>query len=62
MPAAKRHGTVVSFDLSYRPSLRRDIGGQSRARMVNRRLAALVDVMLGNEEDLTVCLGIEPGG
>jgi 2-dehydro-3-deoxygluconokinase len=54
---------VVSFDLNYRPSLWRDFGGQSRAREVNRRLASLVDVMLGNEEDFTACLGIAvPGG
>ena len=62
MQAAKRHGTVVSFDLNYRPSLWRDFGGQSRARDVNRRLAALVDVMLGNEEDFTACLGIDVPG
>ena len=63
MEAARRHGTVVSFDLNYRPSLWKDFGGQNRAREVNRRLASLVDVMLGNEEDFTACLGIEvPGG
>ena len=63
MQAARRHGTVVSFDLNYRPSLWKDFGGQNRAREVNRRLASLVDVMLGNEEDFTACLGIEvPGG
>lgn len=63
MQAARRHGTVVSFDLNYRPSLWKDFGGQRRAREVNRRLASLVDVMLGNEEDFTACLGIEvPGG
>ena len=63
MQAARRHGTVVSFDLNYRPSLWKDFGGQARAREVNRSLAPLVDVMLGNEEDFTVCLGIEvPGG
>jgi 2-dehydro-3-deoxygluconokinase len=63
MQAARRHGTVVSFDLNYRPSLWKDFGGQARAREVNRSLAPLVDVMLGNEEDFTACLGIEvPGG
>ncbi len=63
MQAARRYGTVVSFDLNYRPSLWKDFGGQSRAREVNRRLASLVDVMLGNEEDFTACLGIDvPGG
>jgi 2-dehydro-3-deoxygluconokinase len=63
MHAARNHGTVVSFDLNYRPSLWKDFGGQSRAREVNRSLAPLVDVMLGNEEDFTACLGVEvPGG
>ena len=60
--AAKRHGTRVSYDLNYRPSLWKAIGGQPRAREVNRRLAPLVDVMLGNEEDFTACLGFEVPG
>ncbi len=62
MQAARRHGTIVSFDLNYRPSLWRSIGGQERAREVNRRLAPLVDVMIGNEEDFTACLGFEVEG
>ncbi|MEU9826348.1 sugar kinase [Micromonospora chersina] len=57
MAAARRHGTVVSYDLNYRPSLWRGFGGPERAREVNRRLAAMVDVMIGNEEDFTACLG-----
>jgi 2-dehydro-3-deoxygluconokinase len=57
MTAARRHGTVVSYDLNYRPSLWRAIGGKPRAQQVNRRLAALVDVMIGNEEDFTASLG-----
>jgi len=57
MVAAKRHGTVVSYDLNYRPSLWKAIGGQARAQEVNRRLARYVDVMIGNEEDFTACLG-----
>ncbi len=57
LTVAKKHGTMVSYDLNYRPSLWRSIGGQDRAREVNRRLAPLVDVMLGNEEDFTACLG-----
>jgi 2-dehydro-3-deoxygluconokinase len=60
--AASRHGTVVSYDLNYRPSLWKGIGGMERAREVNRRLAARVDVMLGNEEDFTACLGLELEG
>jgi sugar/nucleoside kinase (ribokinase family) len=53
MEAAARHGTVISYDLNYRPSLWKSIGGQKRAQEVNRQLAPLVDVMLGNEEDFT---------
>ena len=59
MRAAKRHGVVVSYDLNYRESLWKGIGGQSRAQEVNRALAKYVDVMLGNEEDFTACLGFE---
>lgn len=62
MAAARRHGTVVSYDLNYRPSLWQAIGGQERAREVNKALAPLVDVMLGNEEDFTACLGFEVPG
>ena len=60
--AANRHGTVVSYDLNYRPSLWDGIGGVERARDVNRRLAQHVDVMLGNEEDFTACLGLKVEG
>jgi 2-dehydro-3-deoxygluconokinase len=59
MAAAKRHGTLVSYDLNYRPSLWKAIGGQARAQEVNRRLAPYVDVMIGNEEDFTASLGFE---
>jgi 2-dehydro-3-deoxygluconokinase len=57
MAAAHRHGTIVSYDLNYRPSLWKAVGGQSRAQEVNRRLARYVDVMIGNEEDFTASLG-----
>ena len=59
---ARKHGTVVSYDLNYRPSLWKGIGGKDKAREVNRRLASHVDVMLGNEEDFTACLGFEVEG
>jgi 2-dehydro-3-deoxygluconokinase len=59
MAAAKRHGTAVSYDLNYRPSLWKAIGGKERAQEVNRRLARYVDVMIGNEEDFTACLGFQ---
>ena len=62
MTAAKRHGTIVSYDLNYRASLWKSIGGQKRAREVNRELAPFVDVMLGNEEDFTAALGFEVPG
>jgi len=60
--AARRHGTVVSYDLNFRPSLWKSIGGQARAQEVNRRIAGSVDVMIGNEEDFTACLGLAVDG
>ena len=60
--AAKRHGTVVSYDLNFRPSLWQGNGGPARAQKVNRQLASFVDVMLGNEEDFTAALGFEVEG
>ena len=59
---AKKHGTVISYDLNYRESLWQGIGGSERAREVNRELASLIDVMLGNEEDFTAALGFEVEG
>jgi len=60
--AAKRHGTVVSYDLNYRPSLWKSIGGLAKAQEVNREIARHVDVMIGNEEDFTASLGFEVQG
>jgi 2-dehydro-3-deoxygluconokinase len=60
--AAKRHGTIVSYDLNYRPSLWKSIGGLDKARAVNREIARHVDVMIGNEEDFTASLGFEVAG
>ncbi|MDI6449329.1 sugar kinase [Anaerobaca lacustris] len=60
--AAKRHGTIVSYDLNFRNSLWKDIGGQAKAREVNRAIASHVDVMIGNEEDFTAALGFEVKG
>jgi len=62
MQAARRHGTVVSYDLNYRESLWKGTGGKKRAQEVNRRLAPYVDVMLGNEEDFSAALGFEVTG
>ena len=60
--AAKKHGTIVSYDLNYRPSLWKSIGGQKRAQEVNREIARHVDVMIGNEEDFTASLGFHVEG
>jgi len=62
MKAARKHGTIVSYDLNYRPSLWKSIGGKQRAQEVNRSLAPFVDVMLGNEEDFSAALGFEVSG
>lgn len=60
--AAKRHGTVVSYDLNYRASLWKDNGGKEKARQTNRQIAPYVDVMIGNEEDFSAALGFEVEG
>lgn len=59
---AKEYGTIVSYDLNYRPSLWKEFGGQKKAQDVNREIAKHVDVMIGNEEDFTACLGFEVEG
>ena len=60
--SAQKYGTVVSYDLNYRPSLWKSIGGIQKAQEVNRAIARNVDVMIGNEEDFTACLGFEVEG
>jgi 2-dehydro-3-deoxygluconokinase len=60
--AARRHGVIVSYDLNYRESLWKSIGGKKQAQAVNRRLAPFIDVMLGNEEDFSAALGYEISG
>jgi 2-dehydro-3-deoxygluconokinase len=62
MAAAKKHGTVISYDLNYRPSLWKAIGGKEKAQEVNKKIARFVDVMIGNEEDFTASLGFEVEG
>ena len=59
---AKKYGTIVSYDLNYRPSLWNDIGGKKKAQEVNKEIAKYIDVMIGNEEDFTACLGFEIEG
>jgi len=62
MAAAKKHGTMVSYDLNYRPSLWKSIGGPEKAKEVNRAIAPLIDVMIGNEEDFTAAFGFQVEG
>jgi len=59
---AKKYGTIVSYDLNYRPSMWSAIGGKAKAQEVNKEIAKYVDVMIGNEEDFTACLGLEIEG
>ena len=59
---ARKYGTIVSYDLNYRPSLWKSQGGKEAAQRVNREIARYVDVMIGNEEDFTACLGFEVEG
>lgn len=60
MQAAKAAGAVVSFDLNYRAKLWNIVGGPQRAVEVLGRILKHVDVLVGNEEDLQMGLGI-PG-
>ena len=60
--AARKHGTIVSYDLNYRPSLWQSIGGKAKAQEVNRALMPFVDVLIGNEEDFTAALGYSVPG
>jgi 2-dehydro-3-deoxygluconokinase len=60
--AAKKYGTVISYDLNYRPSLWKSIGGLEKAREVNPPSRPYIDVMIGNEEDFTASLGFEIEG
>jgi 2-dehydro-3-deoxygluconokinase len=59
MTAAKKHGTIISYDLNYRPSLWKSIGGESKAQEVNRKLMSHVDFVFGNEEDFDAALRIK---
>ncbi|AGC67821.1 PfkB domain protein [Thermoclostridium stercorarium subsp. stercorarium DSM 8532] len=59
---AKKYGTIVSYDLNYRPSLWKAIGGEKRAQEVNKEIAKYIDVMIGNEEDFTAALGFKVEG
>jgi 2-dehydro-3-deoxygluconokinase len=62
MDAARRHSTPVSYDLNYRDSLWKSIGGKAKAQEVNRELVRKVDLLLGNEEDFSAMLGVKIKG
>jgi len=62
MQTARANGTIISYDLNYRSSLWEAYGGSDRAIEVNRQIAPLVDVMIGNEEDFTKALGFTVEG
>ena len=62
LQCAKKHGTITSYDLNFRSSLWKAFGGQEACQKVNRDIAPLVDVMIGNEEDFTACLGLHVEG
>jgi 2-dehydro-3-deoxygluconokinase len=62
LQTARKYGTVTSYDLNYRSSLWKGIGGKEKAQEVNKEIVRYVDVMLGNEEDFTACLGFEVKG
>ena len=62
LQSAKQHGTITSYDLNFRPSLWADYGGKDNCQKINRSLAPYVDVMIGNEEDFTACLGLHVEG
>lgn len=62
LQSAKKHGTITSYDLNFRPSLWKSYGGKKNCQAINRDLAQYVDVMIGNEEDFTACLGLHVDG
>lgn len=55
--AAKKHGTRISFDLNYRDSFWK--GRKTELREIFSEIASVSDVLVGNEEDFQLCLGIE---
>lgn len=62
LDTARKYGTITSFDLNYRESLWKAIGGKSKAQEVNRQLVSKIDVLFGNEEDFAATLGIKLEG
>lgn len=62
MTLARESGTKISYDLNYRPSLWKSLGGKAAAQRVNQSLVGLVDVLFGNEDDFSSALGFEVEG
>jgi 2-dehydro-3-deoxygluconokinase len=62
MDAARAQGTPVSYDLNFRDSLWKSIGGKAKAQEVNREIVRKVDLLLGNEEDFSAMLGVKIKG
>lgn len=62
MDAARQAGTPISYDLNFRDSLWKSIGGKAKAQEVNRELVRKVDLLLGNEEDFSAMLGVQIKG
>jgi 2-dehydro-3-deoxygluconokinase len=59
MQAAKKHGAITSFDLNYRAKLWNIWGGHDKALEVLGKIVDQCDVLVGNEEDLQMGLGVE---
>jgi 2-dehydro-3-deoxygluconokinase len=55
--AAKKHGTKISFDLNYRATFWK--GREKELREMFTEIASVSDILIGNEEDFQLCLGIE---
>jgi 2-dehydro-3-deoxygluconokinase len=58
MDTARKYSTPISYDLNFRDSLWKSIGGKAKAQEVNHAIVGKVDVLLGNEEDFSAMLGI----
>ena len=54
---AKKHGTLISFDLNYRATFWKDRELELRDAFIE--IASLSDILIGNEEDYQLCLGVE---
>ena len=62
MESAKSHNTIISYDLNYRESLWQSSGGKIACQEINNKIINYVDVLIGNEEDFTSCLGFKVKG